>query len=160
MPLKLGSTDGYDNIYYTYVLREIRAFLLNSSNFGGIYISPTYQPNMAQSIRLWGNSVETQETWRDKYTKSYDVDVCMYMTTKNITEGFYKIFYEESERIYQLMHDNKKSTNTTLAYYAGEVSEIVFNEYEDEETEIDGLFKASFNFNCLVDRVTTASINI
>ena len=57
------------------------------------------------------------------------------------------------------MYNNKKSSNSTLAYYAGEVSEIVYNEFEDEESEIDGLFKANFQFNCLVDRVTTASIN-
>ena len=159
MSLKLGTADGYDNIYYTYILREIRGFLLDSSNFGGIYISPKIEPNISQSIRLWGDNVVTEESWNDKYIKNYSVDINLYMKINNINENFYKVFYQESERVYQLMYNNKKSSNSTLAYYAGEVSEIVYNEFEDEESEIDGLFKANFQFNCLVDRVTTASIN-
>tara|TARA_Y100001973_G_C5131442_1_gene297991 strand:+ start:271 stop:753 length:483 start_codon:yes stop_codon:yes gene_type:complete len=158
MPLTLGTANGYENVYWTYVLREIRAFLLDSSNYGNVYISPTIEKGLSQGIRLWGSSFETQNLWKDKWTKQYDVDINLYAISQTNSESFYKNFYEESERIYQLMYNNKVSTNSTLAWYNGEVSDIVFGELEDEEDEIDGLNKANFSFSCLIDRVTTATI--
>ena len=159
MALQLDSANGYVNAYWDYVLREIRAFLMDSSNYGNVYIAPSIEQGSSQSIRLWGSSFETQNLWKDKWTKQYEVDINLYAISQTNSEDFYRNFYEESERIYQLMYNNKISTNSTLAWYNGEVSDIVFDELEDEEDGIEGLHKANFSFTCLIDRATTATIN-
>ena len=78
------------------------------------------------------------------------------MIEKNPREGFYKQLYGDAERLYQLLHNNKTLSktvgSTTLAWINGKIDDIEFNEFEEDEEDIDGLNVAKLSFNCLVER--------
>ena len=78
------------------------------------------------------------------------------MIDKNPGEAFYKQLYGDSERLYQLLHNNRTKAitegSTTLTWINGEVEDIVYNDLDENESEIDGLNMAKLNFTCLVER--------
>jgi len=81
------------------------------------------------------------------------------MITQSDSENFYKTFYEQSEILYQTMANNGNHSGA-LGWYDGIVEDISFDNLTGEEGDVEGLHKANFNFSCLVDRTTTATINI
>ena len=55
---------------------------------------------------------------------------------------------------------NNGTISGALGWFDGMVEDIVYDELDSVEEGIDGLHKASFDFSCLVNRITTATINL
>ena len=55
---------------------------------------------------------------------------------------------------------NNNTVTGALGWYDGVVEDIIYDELDSVEEGIDGLHKASFDFSCLVNRITTATINL
>tara|TARA_R100001594_G_scaffold14555_3_gene31005 strand:+ start:10856 stop:11329 length:474 start_codon:yes stop_codon:yes gene_type:complete len=152
-----GST--YENVFYEYVLSGLKS-IFNSefTNSAKVYVAPEilYPDNF--QIRLWGNSSSTNEFWQSGWQKEYDVDISLYMIEKNPQELFYKQLYQDSERLYQLLHNNRTKSitvgSTTLTWIDANVSDVVINSFDGEEEDIDGLNTAKLSFTCLVERST------
>ena len=157
MALNIDST--YQNIFYDYVLDDIRDTLV--TEFGAsarVYISPEikYQTNL--QVRIWGtSSEETDRITSSMWQKRYNVDIVVYSVNKNTDERFYKQFYQDSERVYQLLWNNYKGakqvtvSSTALTLLDGNVESIEYL-IGDEDDEVDGLHQAIITFNILVNR--------
>ena len=154
MPLAVGST--YDNVFFDYVLDGVRDTIRQEFNNAKVYIAPEIQHADNFQVSIWGPSAATEEWWASSWQKEYQVIINMYLIDKNPNEIFYKHLYAMSERLYQLMHNNRTKSITvgsnTLTWINGTVSEVEINELEDEEQEIDGINKISLSFTCLIER--------
>ena len=159
MPLRLNSTSGYDDVFWTNVLKKIKALINDSSTYGHVYIAPEMQDISPQSVLIWGDSAESEVLKNEEWIKRYNANISLYMISESPTEGFYKSFYEQSEVLYQVMANNG-TISGALGWYDGKVEDIVYDELDSLEEGIDGLHKASFDFSCLVNRITTATINL
>ena len=155
MALVKGST--YENVFYEYVLDGIRDLFITEFNNVKIYIAPTIQHADNFQIRLWGINATTEDWGVQGWQKEYNVEVVLYMIEKNPREPFYKQLYGDGERLYQVLHNNLSLTktvgSTTLSWINGKAGEVVFQEFEGDEAEIDGLHTARLPFSCLLDRV-------
>ena len=90
--------------------------------------------------------------------------VDVYEIEKNGNEVFHKQFFNDIQRIYQLLVDNAKTNATTLTgsgnntsskkltWVNGVCDDYTINEFVGEEEEIDGLNVCRFNFNCIIIR--------
>jgi len=154
MALVKGST--YEGVFYDYVLDGVRDLFISEFSNAKIYIAPKISHADNFQIRIWGPSASTNEWWAESWQKEYDVDIFLYMIEKNPREGFYKQLYGDAERLYQLLHNNKTLSktvgSTTLAWINGKIDDIDFNEFGEDEEDIDGLNVAKLSFNCLVER--------
>ena len=147
----------YDNVFYDYCLDPLRDIFIAEYNYGKIYIAPEILHKDSFSIRIWGLEAETNEYLATAWQKQYNIAIALYEIEKNPSEKFYKQFYNDAERIYQLLFNNKsKSTtigSTTHKWIDGVCEGFVINELVDEETEIDGLNAVKFTFNCKITKV-------
>jgi hypothetical protein len=159
MPLELNATAGYDDVFWTNVLKKIEALINDSSTYGHVYIAPGIQDESPQSVRIWGDSAESDTLKHSEWIKRYNANISLYMISESSTENFYKSFYEQSEILYQVMANNGNISGA-LGWYDGKVEDIVYDELDPLEEGVDGLHKASFDFSCLVNRITTATINL
>tara|TARA_R100001244_G_scaffold108405_2_gene80216 strand:- start:340 stop:810 length:471 start_codon:yes stop_codon:yes gene_type:complete len=154
MALVKGST--YEGVFYDYVLDGVRDLFISEFSNAKIYIAPKISHADNFQIRIWGPSASTNEWWAESWQKEYDVDIFLYMIEKNPREGFYKQLYGDAERLYQLLHNNKTLSktvgSTTLAWINGKIDDIDFNDFGEDEEDIDGLNVAKLSFNCLVER--------
>ena len=141
----------YDDVYWTNVLKKVQSIIVAEFTYGKIYIAPDIKTQDPFSIRIWGTNTETDILFADAWHKTYSVDISMYMIEKNPSETFYKRFYSDTERLYQLLSNNI-SISGTLGWWNGVTNDIAYNELETNEEEIDGLNKAGFNFTCNVGR--------
>ena len=66
------------------------------------------------SIRIWGNDAETSEYLASAWQKQYNVEISLYEIETNPGEAYYKQFYNDIERIYQLLFTNAKSKATAV----------------------------------------------
>ena len=149
MALVQGTT--FDYVYWTIVLNKVQEIIIAEFTYGHVYIAPEIQHIDPFSIRIWGPGASTESIWSDKWHKTYQVDINLYSIDKNPSEAVYKRFFNDSERLYQLMFNNV-GISGSLGWYGGEVEDIVYNELEDTEEEIEGLQKAEFGFSCIVGR--------
>ena len=159
MALQLNAASGYDDVFWTNVLKKIEALINDSSTYGYVYIAPEIQDKSTQSVRIWGDSAESEVLKHTEWIKRYKVNISLYMTSESPTENFYKNFYEQSEVLYQVMANNGVISGA-LGWFDGRIEDIVYDELDSLEEEIDGLHKASFDFSWLVNRITTATINL
>ena len=159
MALQLGVAAGYDDVFWTNVLKKVESLIEDSTDYGHIYISPEVDTTAPQSIRLWGNTSSSVTLKSTEWIKRYEVEIAIYMISKIRSDGFYDNFFQESERVYQIMADNNVIAGS-LGWFDGSVTNIEYNQLTGNEDEIDGLYKAGFNFSCLVNRITTATIII
>jgi hypothetical protein len=143
---------GYDDVYWTNVLKKVQEIIVGEFTYGKVYIAPQIEHPGPFSIRIWGPGANTEEVFSDAWHKVYQVNICMYMIEKNANENFYKRFYSDTERLYQLLFNNI-SISGTLGWYNGVPNDIVYNELDSNEEDIDGLNKAEFDFTCIVNRV-------
>ena len=156
----------YENVLYDFVMDPLRDLFITEYNYGKIYIAPSILHQDAFSIRIWGNSAETNEYYATAWQKQYNVEIALYEIEKNPGEEYFKQFYNDIERIYQLLFTNAKFKSTTLSggsgsntscvthkWIDGVCEEITINELEGAEEEIDGLNVAKFIFNCKITRV-------
>ena len=155
----------YENVFYDFVMVPLRDLFITEYNYGKIYIAPSILHQDPFSIRIWGNSAETSEYLESTWHKQYNVEVSLYEIEKNPGEAYFKQFYNDIERIYQLLFANAKAKSTTLSsgsgsntssvshsWIDGVCDEFIINEYEGEEEEIEGLNVCRFIFNCKIMR--------
>ena len=155
----------YENVFYDFVMDPLRDLFIAEYNYGKIDIAPSILHQDPFSIRIWGNSAETNEYLESTWHKQYDIEVSLYEIEKNPGEAYFKQFYNDIERIYQLLFANAKNKSTTLSgsgnnassvthkWFDGVCEELTINEFEGEEDEIDGLHVCRFIFNCKIMRV-------
>ena len=155
----------YENVFYDFVMDPLRDLFITEYNYGKIYIAPSILHQDPFSIRIWGNSAETSEYLASAWQKQYNVEVSLYEIETNPGEAYYKQFYNDIERIYQLLFANAKAKSTTLSGGSGNNSssvthkwidgvcdEFTINEFEEDEDEIEGLNVCKFIFNCKIMR--------
>ena len=149
MALVLDTT--YQNAFYDGVLTKLRS-IITTDRVCTVYIAPSYQDHGSFSIRLWGTSAETDELYPDVWRKLYNVEIAIYITGEDGDERFYEQFYSDAERLYQLLFNNFNITTSDYRWKDGEVGEIVFDDFVENEEVIDNLHVARFSFSCRITR--------
>ena len=154
----------YENVFYDYVMDPLRDLFIAEYNYGKIYIAPSILHQDPFSIRIWGNSAETNEYYASAWQKQYNVEISLYEIETNPGEAYFKQFYNDIERIYQLLFANAKTNSTSVTgsgnnsssvthvWIDGVCEEFVINEFEEGEDEIEGLNVCKFIFNCKIMR--------
>ena len=155
----------YDNVWFNYILDPIRDFFITEYNYGKIYIAPNILHQDPFSIRIWGGSAETSEYLASAWQKQYNVEVALYEIETNAGEAYFKQFYADIERLYQLLFTNAKTKSTTLSggsgnntssvthtWIDGVCEELTINEFTEDEAEIKNLNVCRFIFNCKIMR--------
>ena len=155
----------YENVFYDYVMDPLRDLFITEYNYGKIYIAPSILHQDPFSIRIWGNSAETNEYYTSTWQKQYNIEISLYEIEKNPGEDYFKQFYNDIERIYQLLFANAKTKSTTVTgsgnnasavthiWIDGVCDEFTINEFEGDEEEIEGLNVCKFIFDCKIMRV-------
>ena len=155
----------YENVFYDYVMDPLRDLFIEEYSYGKIYISPSILHKDPFSIRIWGNSAETDEYLANAWQKQYNIEISLYEIEKNPGENYYKQFYSDIERIYQLLFTNAKIKKSAVAgsgnnastvshqWVNGICEEFTINDFGEGEEEIDGLNVCKFIFNCKIMRV-------
>jgi len=154
MALVLNST--YQNVGFDYILDGIRDLLVTEFNYGKIYISPELKSNDPFQVKLWISSSSTEEYNATAWTKSYDVEIDIYMIDSNHDENTYKQLHQDTERIYQVLFNNAHKDITVgsvaMQWYNGIAEDIEINSFKGEEEEVEGLLKSTINFTCFISR--------
>ena len=155
----------YENVFYDFVMDPLRDLFITEYNYGKIYIAPNILHQDPFSIRIWGGSAETSEYLASAWQKQYNVEVALYEIETNAGEAYFKQFYADIERLYQLLFTNAKTKSTTLSSGSGNNTSSVthvwidgvcegltINEFTEEEAEIKNLNVCRFIFNCKIMR--------
>ena len=150
MALVLGTS--YSNVFYENVLKKMRS-IITTDRPCTVYISPSYRDMGSFSIRLWGTSMETDLMMANEWRKLYNMEIVLYVMGEKADERFYEQFYSDAERLNQLLFNNKTIDAATFPWHDGEVSEVLFNEFVEDEEEVDGLHVARYAFSCRLSRV-------
>ena len=86
----------YENVFYDFVMDPLRdLFITEYEDYGKIYISPKILHKDPFSIRIWGNSSDTNEYFLSAWQKEYNVEVSVYEIETNPGEVFFKQFYND-----------------------------------------------------------------
>ena len=141
----------YENVFYDYVMDPLRDLFISEYNYGKIYISPQILHKDPFSIRIWGNECETISYNQNEWVKQYNNIISLYEIETNPGEAYFKQFYNDIERIYQLLFTNAKAKATTLSggsgnntssvthtWIDGVCEDFTINEFEGNEEEIEG----------------------
>jgi len=154
----------YENVFYDYVMDPLRDLFITEYNYGKIYIAPSILHQDPFSIRIWGDSAETNEYHSSAWQKQYNVEISLYEIETNPGEAYFKQFYNDIERIYQLLFANAKTNSTavtgsgnnssavTHVWIDGVCDELTINEFEGDEEDIEGLNVCRFIFDCKIMR--------
>ena len=154
----------YENVFFDYVMDPLRDLFITEYNYGKIYIAPSILHKDPFSIRIWGNSAETNQYYASAWQKQYNVEVSLYEIETNPGEAYFKQFYGDIERIYQLLFTNAKTNSTAVTgsgnnssavthiWIDGICEELTINEFDEGEDEIEGLNVCKFIFNCKIMR--------
>ena len=155
----------YENVFYDFVMDPLRDLFITEYNYGKIYIAPNIQHQDPFSIRIWGGSAETSEYLASAWQKQYNVEVALYEIETNPGEAYFKQFYADIERLYQLLFTNAKTKATTVTVKSGNTAGpvthtwidgvcegVAINEFTEEEAEIKNLNVCRFIFNCKIMR--------
>ena len=156
----------YENVFFDFVMDPLRDLFITEYAYGNIYIAPAIEQQVPFSIRIWGNSTDTSEYMESTWHKQYNAQISLYLIEANPSEVFYKQFYNDIERIYQLLFANAKNKSTTLSggsgsnassvthkWFDGVCEGFSINDFEGEEENIEGLNVCRFIFNCKIMRV-------
>ena len=148
----------YTNVFWNFVLDPLRDLMVSEYAYGNIYIAPAIIHQVPFSIRVWGNSVDTLEYSIESSLRQHNIEVALYMIEANPDENFYKQFYNDGERVHQLMFENKTTSttvgSTTLQWSDGSVNDMVINDLTTDEAAISGLHSIKLDFSCNI----TASV--
>ena len=155
----------YENVFYDFVMDPLRDLFITEYAYGKIYIAPSILHKDPFSIRIWGESADTNQYVSSAWQKQYNVEIALYEIETNPGEAFFKQFYSDIERIYQLLFTNAKTKSTTLSGGSGSNTSSVthvwidgvcegleVNDFADEEDEVEGLNVCRFVFNCKILR--------
>ena len=155
----------YENVFYDYVMDPLRDIFIKEYAYGKIYIAPSILHKDPFSIRIWGDSSETTVTAASTWHKQYNIEISLYEIEKNPGEAYFKQFYNDIERIYQLLFTNAKTNATTLSgsgnnsssvihtWVDGQCEQFTINEFAEDEEDIAGLNVCKFIFNCKIMRI-------
>ena len=156
----------YENVLYDFVMDPLRDLFIAEYTYGKVYIAPSILHKDPFSIRIWGNNAETNEYYASAWQKQYNVEIALYEIETNPGEEYFKQFYNDIERIYQLLFTNAKAKSTTLSggsgsntssvshsWIDGVCEDFTINEFVGEEDTIEGLNVCRYTFNCKVMRV-------
>ena len=80
------------------------------------------------------------------------MDIVLYTIGKDADERFYEQLYSDAERLNQLLFNNKVNGAASFPWHDGTVGEVTFDDYEEDEEDIDGLHLARFSFSCRLSR--------
>tara|TARA_Y100000310_G_C20492068_1_gene719726 strand:- start:139 stop:612 length:474 start_codon:yes stop_codon:yes gene_type:complete len=147
----------YTNIFWNFVLDPLRDILISEYAYGNIYIAPTILHQVPFSIRVWGNSVDTLDYTIESSLRQHNIEVALYMIESNPGEEFYKQFFNDGERLHQLLFENKTNSTTsvnsagtsiTREWLGGIVDSTTINDLTTEEAAIEGLHSIKCDFNC------------
>ena len=141
----------YDNVFYDNVLKKLRS-IITTDRATNVYISPNYQDQGSFSVRLWGSSSDTDAIYASEWRKVYNTEVVIYTVGDESSESFYEQLYSDSERLYQLLFNNKHISSGDFAWYDGQVGSVSFDEFIEGEDEIENLHLARFSFSCRITR--------
>jgi|TARA_R100000482_G_scaffold94179_1_gene39375 hypothetical protein len=150
MSLVLGTT--YNNIFYENVLQKLKSIIV-TDRACKVYVSPMYKDSGSYAIRLWGSSSETDLMTANEWRALYNVEISLY-TIGDDGERFYEQLYSDSERLYQLLFNNKENGASSFPWHDGTVSSVTYDEYTEEEVDIEGLHVARFLFSCRLSRAS------
>jgi hypothetical protein len=154
----------YENVFYDYVMDPLRDLFITEYTYGKVYIAPSILHQDPFSIRIWGNSAETTEYFTSTWQKQYNIEISLYEIETNPGEAYFKQFYNDIERIYQLLFANAKTNSTavtgsgnnssavTHVWIDGVCDELTINEFEGDEEDIEGLNVCRFIFDCKIMR--------
>jgi len=144
----------YSNAFWNDVVVNLRDTISPEFAPVPVYVSPVFQESGNLGIRIWGESSSTIDYMQSGWSRSFDVTIALYMIKENPDEVFFKQFYQDAERLYQLLFDNKfiGANGTNNGFIDGVVSELIINEIEKDEEDINGLHVAKFNYQCIVQR--------
>ena len=146
----------YENVFFDYCLDPLRDIFISEYSYGKIYIAPEIQHKDPFSIRLWGTSASTEIYVASGWQQQYNVEIALYEIETRPGEEFYKQFYNDAERIYQLLFNNKSKTTTvdsiTHTWIDGVCEGYTINEFVGGEEEIEGLNTVKYEFNCKIIR--------
>lgn len=154
MGLVLNST--YQNVGFDYILDGIRDLLVTEFNYGKVYISPELKFSDPFQVKLWISNSSTEDYNAIAWTKSYDVEIDLYMIDANHDENTYKQLHQDTERIYQVLFNNAHKDITvgsvSMQWYNGIAEDIAINSFKGEEEDVEGLLKSTINFTCFISR--------
>ena len=156
----------YENVFFDYVMDPLRDLFISEYSYGKIYIAPQINHKDPFSIRIWGNNAETEVTAASTWHKQYNIEISLYEIETNPGEAYFKQFYNDIERVYQLLFTNAKFKATTLSggsgsntssvthkWIDGVCEDFTINEFVGEEDTIEGLNVCKYTFNCKITRV-------
>ena len=147
----------YANVFWNFVLDPLRDLIVSEYAYGNIYIAPAIIHQVPFSIRVWGNSVDTLEYSIESSLRQHNIEVALYMIEANPDENFYKQFFNDGERLHQLLFENKtnsttstnsSSTSITREWLGGIVESMTINDLTTAEAAIAGLHAIKCDFNC------------
>jgi len=141
----------YNNVFYENVLLKMRSIIV-TDRACTVYVSPVYKDMGSYSVRLWGSSMETDAMMANEWRKLYNMELALYSMGDDNDERFYEQLYSDAERLNQLLFNNKTNGASTFPWHDGEVSEVTFDEFADDEADVDGLHVARFLFSCRLSR--------
>tara|TARA_Y100000310_G_scaffold269221_1_gene282276 strand:- start:359 stop:844 length:486 start_codon:yes stop_codon:yes gene_type:complete len=157
----------YENVFYDFALDPLRDLFITEYAYGNIYIAPEITQQVPFSIRIWSDSAETVQEDVTAWIKQYNIEIALYEIEANPGEEFYKQFFNDIERIYQLLFDNANTNSTTLSggsgsntssvaytWFDGNCEIFTINDFTEAEAAIDGLNVCKFTFNCKLTRVS------
>ena len=156
----------YENVFYDFVMDPLRDLFISEYTYGKIYIAPSILHQDPFSIRMWGNNAETVQEDVTAWIKQYNIEISLYEIETNPGEVYFKQFFNDIERIYQLLFDNANTNSTTLSGSGNNASCVAYtwfdgnceifrnNDFTEVESEIEGLNVCKFTFNCKLTRVS------
>ena len=148
--MALALDTSYNNAFYDGVLAKLRS-IITTDRPCTVYISPEYQDQGSFSIRLWGQSFETDVFHQSEWRKVYTTEIALYAIGDS-NERFYKQLYSDAERLYQLLFNNQHITSGAIQWYDGRVLDTTFDDFVGAEEGVDSLHVARFSFSCRIDR--------
>jgi len=154
----------YENVLYDFVMDPLRDLFIAEYTYGKVYIAPSILHKDPFSIRIWGNSAETNEYYASAWQKQYNIEIALYEIETNPGEAYFKQFYNDIERVYQLLFTNAKTKSTSVTgsgnnssavthvWIDGVCEDFTINEFVGEEDTIEGLNVCRYIFNCKIMR--------
>jgi hypothetical protein len=134
--------EGFDyiDISWKYVQNKLNSLILSEFKQKP-YLAPQKTPSKS-SFRIWKNNVEPEEIGPNDWRKIFEVDISYYIEIDESEQG-YKHLYQESEHLYQLIHNNQ-ITIEQIKWLAGTIEETEIEKIED------GVYAINMLFTCVV----------
>ena len=142
----------YTNVFYDVVLDGIRDLLITEYNGTDVYISPKKLYDKPFQIQLWGESASSDIHTAQSWQRTYQTTIKLHFAESSPGEFFYEQIYADVERVAQVLFNNTNKTITVegdkITWVEGLIANIEIGENEEQE----GVYTATIEFNCKVNR--------